>query len=76
MNSMFLVLLLALKGTTDFKETKLICKDVSYTYTTEGSPDVYIVANSKDYLTKFTNIDDLQKEIDKQCEPQKKAGDK
>lgn len=65
--SIFLVLILALKGTTDFKEKTLTCASQNYTYIVEGKPEVYIVADSVDYVTKFKTLDDLDKEIDKQC---------
>lgn len=70
--SMFLVLILALKDTTDFKETRLICKEVEYTYKVKDRPETFIRANGKDYLTKFNDIEDLASEVDKQCSPRKK----
>lgn len=63
-----IVLILALKGTTDFKEMRVVCRDISYSYQVEGDSGVYIaMKDSKEYLTKFKSTDEYADEYDAQC---------
>lgn len=53
--------------TLEFKQVKLLCREVSYTYVSEKYTKVGIVAGGKDYLTNYEDIDKLTEEIDRQC---------
>lgn len=68
---MFLILMLVLvrgeMDTLEFKKTKLFCSDISYVYYTEKYEKVGLVAAGNSYLSNEKTIDDLQKEINRQC---------
>lgn len=51
----------------EFKQQKVLCSDVNYTYTRENMKYAGIVIYNKDYLTNYENIDTLQADIEKQC---------
>jgi hypothetical protein len=66
------ILVFAVKGTTDFKETKFYCSDVVYYWSQEGSNAVGIKAKDKEWVAKdFSDIDALKAEIDGQCKKKK-----
>lgn len=63
-----IVLILAIKGTTDFKERQVICKDIGYAYQVEGDKSVYLaMKDTKEYLTKFKSTEEFADEYDTQC---------
>lgn len=54
--------------TLDLKNYKLICEDVLYYYDMENYNYVgFYIKSNKNYLTTYTNIDTLKKDIDNQC---------
>lgn len=61
------LMLSSMNGPIEFKETKLSCKEVSYTFMVEGKKYVGISADGKEYLTNYTDIDKLDTEVNKQC---------
>lgn len=62
------ILVFAIKGTTDFKETKFYCSDVVYYWSQEGSTAVGIKAKLQEWVARdFTEVEALKAEIDKQC---------
>lgn len=67
----FLTLIVALKGTTDFKETRFFCSEYNYTYEVEGRPNAFIVVKNIDYETQYTSQDELQKKVEKECPTRK-----
>ncbi len=62
-----LFLIVALKGTTEFKETRFYCSDYNYTYEVEGKPQIYIVVKSVDYVTEYTDQQKLLDKVEKEC---------
>lgn len=47
--------------------TKIVCKDILYTFSKDGYKYIGISAGTKNYLTNYENSDTLQEEINKQC---------
>lgn len=54
--------------TLNFKETKIICSEIISVVQREEYKYVGMTAkHSKEYISSYTSIDDLQADIDKQC---------
>ena len=69
---MYLVLLLAVNITPlTFKETKIYCSDIEYTWERLYNVQTGIKTKNTEYVSKYNTADELDAEINKQCKKSK-----
>lgn len=61
----FIILLLALRGTTDYNKMEINCKHITATWV--SGEQIGIRYQSTEYVTIFTKSEDLDTELQKHC---------
>lgn len=67
LSSGLLTLMLSLNTPGEFKQKTLLCSGVKYTFMKETVENVGLKHDNDFYYTEFKDINELQKELDKQC---------
>ena len=60
-------MMLALNEPYLFIETSLKCKDTTYTFKRQTTSYVGLKNRGSEYYTKYTDLDELVKELNRQC---------
>lgn len=69
---MYLILILAINVTPlVFKETKIHCSDIVYTWERLYNVQTGIKTKDTEYVSKFSTVDELDTEIKSQCKDRK-----
>ncbi len=64
---MLLSLILALKGTTDFKPTTQPCSNYRYSWAKPSESKTGVKLLDQEYVSRYTDINLLELEIKRQC---------
>jgi hypothetical protein len=68
MTYVLILALINLDGTMlEYEKTPLLCVDHQYVYTRDEDPLTYVRNGTKEYATQYKDVNELDKEIKRQC---------